>query len=478
MDADVQPPFPYGREVATSAVARSRAERMGDAATARIARLGLLGALGLMATAVMIPWLTGWDVYVHSVPPLRGGWDPRLGPGTVPAIVLAAMAVLGAGPVSRVCRWRHLLVGSWVFSAAWMVSLATVDGWNGIGQVLGRDDEYLGTARSVTDVWATLHEYVARIPFSASDEWPVHVAGHPPGALLFFVALTHLGLGSGLAAGWVVILVAATTPAAVLTTVRTLGAEDLARRAAPFLVFGPAAIWLAVSADAVFGAVAAWGTCCLAYAARSASRSRLAAWAVASGLLFGYLVMMSYGLPLFALVALAVPFVSRAWRPLPWVAGAALAVVLGFSVGGFSWWEGYPVLTVRYWQGIAQHRPGLYWTWGDLAALCFSAGPAIGSAVASVVAQGRDLVGFRGGLRIHGHGSERVVVALTGAAAVAVLVADLSQMSRAEVERIWLPFVPWLLLGTALVPAPWRRRLLVVQLAVALVVQHLYYPSW
>ena len=52
-------------------------------------------------------------------------------------------------------------------------------------------------------------------------------------------------------------------------------------------------------------------------------------------------------------------------------------------------------------------------------------------------------------------------------------------MSKAEVERIWLPFVPWLLLSTALLPERWRRlgagrpggrR--------ALVVEHLLYTGW
>ena len=45
----------------------------------------------------------------------------------------------------------------------------------------------------------------------------------------------------------------------MLVTVRTLGAEAAGRRAAPFLVLAPAAVFMAVSADAVFGAVVAWG---------------------------------------------------------------------------------------------------------------------------------------------------------------------------------------------------------------------------
>ena len=59
-------------------------------------------------------------------------------------------------------------------------------------------------------------------------------------------------------------MIAATTALAVLVTLRALGAEAVARRAAPFLVLGPAAVFMAVSADAVFAAVAAWGLAALA----------------------------------------------------------------------------------------------------------------------------------------------------------------------------------------------------------------------
>jgi hypothetical protein len=46
------------------------------------------------------------------------------------------------------------------------------------------------------------------------------------------------------------------------------------------------------------------------------------------------------------------------------------------------------------------------------------------------------------------------------------------------VERIWLPFVPWLLLGTALLPERWRRWGLTVQVAAALLIQHLLATTW
>src|SRR5438105_3543469 len=80
----------------------------------------------------------------------------------------------------------------------------------------------------------------ARIPFDGLPDnipnanWPVHVAGHPPGALGFFVVLDRIGLGSGWSAGVVVTLLAASTAVGVLVTFRLLGAEVVARRAAPF----------------------------------------------------------------------------------------------------------------------------------------------------------------------------------------------------------------------------------------------------
>ena len=143
--------------------------------------------------------------------------------------------------------------------------------------------------------------------------------------------LDRLGLGGGYAAGLVVTGLAASTAVAVLVTLRVLGAEPAARRAAPFLVLGPAAIWQCVSADGMFAAVAAWGIAALAVAA---TRRRLASslgWSVVAGLLLGSCVMLSYGLPLLGLLALAVLVVARSWRPL---VPAVLAALRRGALGG------------------------------------------------------------------------------------------------------------------------------------------------
>jgi hypothetical protein len=429
---------------------------------------GVAAALLLVAAAMLVPWLAGWQVFV-DFPPLHATWRPRFGPGTVPAVAVGALAVGYGSRIAARMRWRWLLLVAFAVGLAWLVGLALVDGLDGLGAVLDLPSEYLGTAREVSDISALLERYIAHIPLDSDDNWPTHVAGHPPGALLFFVGLVRLGLGSALAAGLVVTVIGATTPVAVLVALRRLGAEAEARVAAPFLVIGTAAIWVAVSADGMFAAVAAWGWCALAFAATARRWFTVAGWAVLSGVLLGCCVMLSYGLPLLGVLAVGILVIARSWHPLPWAAGAALAVVLVFAAGGFAWWDAYPVLVERYWAGIASDRPFGYWVWGNLAALVLSAGPIVGASIMLAASRVKSVLAA---------GEVRVVTLLVTAAAVTVLIADLSGMSKAEVERIWLPFVPWLLLGTALLPERARRPALAVQVVAALVIQHLLATPW
>ncbi len=439
------------------------------------ARAGLAVAGVLLLLSFALPHLLGWDVRPRSdrfgVPPLHGFWEAKVGPGTVPAVLLALLGVRYAEPWARRARWRLLLVSSYVVGLAWLLSLALVDGTAGLTRTMANRTEYLVTARGVDDVGTLLSTYVDRIPYHSPDNWPIHVAGHPPGALLMFVGLDRVGLGGDLAAALAVTAVAATIPVAVLVTCRALGAADLARRAAPFLVLTPAAVFLAVSGDALFAAVAAWGLAALALAARARRGRSLVGWAVLAGLLLGWAVMCSYGLPLLGLLALAVLVVARSWWPLPVAAVAALGPVLAFAAAGFAWWEAYPVLVDRYWDGLAKDRPAAYWTWGNLGALLVSAGPLLGAGLGGL-REGRRRLGERDPEAV------RAVVWLVAAAATTIVLADLSQMSKAEVERIWLPFVPWLTLSLALLPRRWRRPGLALQVLTALLVQHLLYTTW
>ncbi|MCI4066374.1 hypothetical protein MRQ36_29005 [Micromonospora sp. R77] len=153
-----------------------------------------------------------------------------------------------------------------------------------------------------------------------------------------------------------------------------------------------------------------------------------------------------------------------------------------FTLAGFAWWEGYARVVERYHQGWAADRPyalGLGEP-GGAAALGGSGARAGGAAPLRAGRLGR-WGGTAGGARVGRWWSvpaDRVralgpTVALPAAAALAVVAADLSGMSKAEVERIWLPFVVWALVATAHLPALHRRWWLAGQAATALAVNHL-----
>ncbi|MCD7437248.1 hypothetical protein K4B79_03315 [Streptomyces lincolnensis] len=400
-------------------------------------------------------------------PPLLATWDPHVGPGT-PAALVVAVAVVAYGPaLAARLPWRPLLLAVWGAGLAWTWSLALVDGWHrGIAEQLTTKSEYLPVVGRFHDIPAALRDFSGHILIDAPDNWPAHVAGHPPGATLTFVLLDRVGLGGGGWAGVFCITLGTTAAVAVLITVRTLADESLARRAAPFLVLAPAAVWVGTSADGYFAAVAAWAVALLALAVRG---HRPGWTGFASGLLFGLTVYLSYGLTLMATLAGAVLLLGSR-RPLPFaLAGFAVVPVL-FTAYGFDWWEAYRLLVTRYHQGAGGVRPYGYWVWANLACTVVIVGPAT---VAGLRRTGVMLV-RRG--RNHGPRHDLRLAVLVLAALLALLVADLSGMSKAETERIWLPFAVWLLPACAWLTG--ARGWLAGQAVLALLVNHLLLTGW
>nr|WP_308310548.1 hypothetical protein [Streptomyces sp. G3] len=424
-----------------------------------------------MTAAVLVGrYVYTYDDLIVGWPPLLGRWGPHLGPGT-PAAVLVAVAVVACGPtVAARLPWRALLPAAWGASLAWIWSLALIDGWRtGVAGRLTTRHEYLTVIGRWHDIPATLRDFTGHILIHSPDNWPAHVAGHPPAATLTFVLLDRIGLGGGGWAGVWCITVGASGCVAVLMAVRVLAGERLARRAAPFLVLAPAAVWLGTSADAYFAAVAAWAVALLALAVTR----RSAGWAAGSGLLFGLTCYLSYGLTLFAVVAAAVLLLGRRGvreRPvlfLPLLAGAAV-VPVAFTAMGFDWWEAYRLLVTRYYEGAAGVRPYGYWVWANLACTVLITGAAT---AAGLRRTGAVLV------RRGDSGAQELRLAfLVAAALLALLVADLSGMSKAETERIWLPFALWLLPSCAFLSHP--RAWLAAQAVLALLLNHLVATGW
>ncbi|MER5437293.1 hypothetical protein [Streptomyces sp. NPDC002790] len=453
-----------------------------DRSSARRDLYAAAAALLLVLTAALVGRHIE-DTYgtLHvGAPPLYGKWLPHLGPGTPAALVVAAAIVVYGPVLAARLRWRALLASAWATATAWILSLALIDGWHrGIAKRLTTKYEYLQVIDRFHDIPATLRDYTHHILIDSPDHWPAHTAGHPPAAPLTFVLLDRIGLGGG---GWAAlwcITVGATACVAVLVAVRALAGEELARRAAPFLVVVPGAVWMGVSADVYFAAVAAWAVALLALAVSGRSLW----WAAGSGLLFGLTCYLSYGLTLFAVIALAVLFLGRGRvreRPLS-LAGLFCAgfvvVPAAFTLAGFNWWEAYHLLTTRYYQGAGGIRPYGYWVWANLACTVLVVGVATVAGLRRAVGQliRRDGIGQL--IRPDDRGSDRARLALLATAAlVALLAADLSGMSKAETERIWLPFAMWLVPACAFLPRarPW----LAAQVALALLVNHLVLTGW
>jgi hypothetical protein len=74
-----------------------------------------------------------------------------------------------------------------------------------------------------------------------------------------------------------------------------------------------------------------------------------------------------------------------------------------------------------------------------------------------------------------GAGAARLGV-LVLAVLLTLLIADLSGLSKAETERIWLPFAMWLLSAGALLPR--ARGWLAAQAVLALLLNHLLLTGW
>ncbi|MEV2278158.1 hypothetical protein AB0I72_21490 [Nocardiopsis sp. NPDC049922] len=451
-------------------------EAVGDERAGR--RLDVLTAVGAVLLVVLAVTVgraierADASLYV-GWPPLYASWDPHSGPGSVPALALAAVVVACGPSVARILPWRRLPLVVWAAAALWTLSLALVDGWRGFAQPLESPYEYLGSVDRFADVGAALRGFTGHILVGSPDNWPTHVAGHPPGAILTFVALDRVGLGGGVWAGLWCVVVGASAAAAVLVALRALGAEEAARRSAPFLVLFPGAVWIGSSADGYFAAAAAWGLALLAVAAAPGARAPRAT-ALTSGLLLGWTVYLSYGLVLVGILAVTVLVCARTVRPLPFALAGALAVAAAFTAAGFWWWEGYHLLVERYYQGVAAVRPYGYWVWANLANALIVAGAASAAGARRVLAL---LPGAVRALPTAVPGTGAVVLLVT-AALCATAVADLSGMSKGETERIWLPFLVWFVPAVALLPSRDHRAWLALQASAALLVNHVLRTGW
>ena len=419
----------------------------------------LIAATALVVVAhIWGRWLQarGHHLFIN-LPPLVGHLDPRFAAVGVGAPLLGLGAIVfGPGLTARL-PWRRLLVVALVAAAAWATSLALTEGVAGLVRSPSSAQDYLHDAPLIQSPSTFLHTYVDDI-----DRYSVHVRAHPPGMILIAWSLSRAGAGPGWLAA-LEILVGASAVPAVLVALRDVAGEDRARAAAPFVAFAPLAVTIASSGDALFAGVGAWAVTLVVLATGRSDR-RGDVLAFAGGILFGVTAFLSYGLILLGIIPAAVAWTRRRGRPIGWAILGASCVVLAFLAAGFWWVDGLLATRAEYLGGVARLRPYGYFLVANVAALVVIVGPAT-------------VAGLVSGSGVSSRGS-RGAWALVGGALVAVALADLSGMSKAEVERIWLPFAVWLLVATSALPATSRRAWLATNVVFTLMLEIAVTQPW
>lgn len=404
-----------------------------------------------VAAGIALVWFVGraltadgTDLHLAGGYVLVGGIEPVLTPRLLlPVLVAVAVVAWGPGLAART-RWPVLLGSSALAAALWAVTVALVRGWGRLAEPMASKHEYVADVGRVGDLGSFLSTFLDSVPVGSADPWVTHVSGHPPGALLAFVLLDRVGLGGP---GWAAVLCiagGAVAVPAVLVAVRAIAGQAAARTVAPFAVLFPAAVWVATSADALFAGVVAWGLALLAVGAQRGAARTGAVPAATGGVLLGLSLYLSNGLAAAGLLALAVVLVQRAgsrWRGtveiLAVAAVGVLLVVVVFTAGGYWWFDGLAANAERVRDGAAfEDRPHGYFLFANIAAAAVATGPAVVAGLAGV----RGRLGWV------------VLAALAGMA-----VSNASGLVLGETERIWLPFLFWLLPATASLPARTHR---------------------
>jgi len=369
-------------------------------------------------------WLEGQGRnIVLFTPPVLGGYRPERDLRFLIPVV-AAVALIAVVPrLALRARWSIAMVTAAAGSLVWWLALAAVDGADAFTRGLYWNDDYASTYAYFTgDPGGFLATFTDALP-----GYSIQLRAHPPGVPLVLAGLAKVGLGTE---AWTAVLtyaVAASGVVAVLIAVREIAGESTARRALPFLVLAPAATWMAVSFDALFAGAAAWLITLLVLAATRTGR-RADLLAVGAGVLAAVAALFSYGLVLMGCLVLAVAVAFRAWRPLAIATVTAAGLVVALVPFGYWWITGLEATSVEYYT-LDVDRPYSYFLFNNLSAWFLVIGPATVVALAFL--------------------RDRRLWILVGGGLAAVAAANLSGLSNAEVERIWLPFTIWVLPAAA-----------------------------
>ena len=391
------------------------------------------------------------------------GWVWRWGWSLAGAALLAGVIAAGCWRGWWWCvRQRWVVLATAVGAALFASLLALSDGLDGLRYGAAHETEYLIYLRYTPPAGKFLRTFISQIKF-----YSVHARGHPPGYLLILKLLHFVGLRGVWPVVVMSIVATGVAAAAVVLAVRAVAGDEWMRRVAPLLIVAPYAIWMMTSGDAVFTCVGALG---VAAAAEGSTRGRRQAllFGLAAGLLFGFLLFLTYLGALMLVIPATLVLVALlqrqrgGWMVLVGGVASGLAVVGLFRIAGFWWFDGLAATKEQYHAGSAQFRDWSYFEIGNIGAALFALGPAT-------------VVGL-GTLR------SRRLWLLVGSASVALAASHLSRYTKGEVERIWLLFFPWIAIAAAGLVVRSRRwsgaSIVVLQAGCAIVLQAALQSKW
>jgi hypothetical protein len=388
-----------------------------------------------------------------DVPPLHAVADVQVGYAHLGAVAIGVAMLAVLPRVVSHAPWQTVLAVAFLAAGVWTVAVNATRGGDGLLQGIDNRHEYLADVDAVGSPMSFLRHFTDDF-----GQYATHTRGHPPGFVLVLWTLDAVGLRGAVWAASLFIAGGALAVPAVLVAVRDIAGEAVARAGAPFVAVAPVALWVGSSADAFLAGVGALAVAVLVRAVVRPDRAALAA--VVGGVLFGGVLLLSYGSILLAVIPASVALRLRRGTVLvPAAIAAGLVVVVAFGVG-FNYLDGLARTRAAYFDGVASHRPYSYALLANLAALAIAVGPAV------VIG----LTRTRGKLTL-----------LVGAAVAAVALADVSGMSKLEVERIWLPFAVWLLPAAAVLSLPratMGKRWLGLQMLFTLAIQTSVRTGW
>lgn len=394
------------------------------------------------------------------LPPFVIYWGPRVD-ALAAVSVLTLAAAWALVPAIAVRRGSPLVwaAGLYVLALALGLSLNLahegVRGWwavfaNGRHGTLEGQYEYLnGLPYLDRGVGWYLRHFTAVLPYI-----PVHAQGNPPGPL---IALHLLGIGNPGALAALCIGLGALTAPLAYDLGRVLGDERRGRVAGLLTACSPCTLVFGVtSTDYAYAAMGCFVACLLV---RPGGRA-LVAGSIAAALasFFSWLLL---AIPAWAA---AVAVRRYGWRRAALICAAFALALVAFN-GALAIAYGYdPFSAVRETASLYHHeligsqRVYAYWLFG--------------SPVAWAVMLGLPVVWFA--LRALAEG-DAAAIATWGL----VLVASVLGFTKAETERVWLPFVPLACVAAAATLRTTRLRGVLAFLAIqALAVEVLFFTIW